>query len=44
MKNSVIEPEELDDELFNEDEDGFTDPIEDLGGFDDLNDFDDDEF
>ncbi|WP_407430815.1 hypothetical protein [Arcticibacter sp.] len=44
MKNSVIEPEELDDELFTDDEDGFTDPIEDLGGFDDLNDFDDDEF
>lgn len=43
MKNSVIEPEELDNELFN-DEDGFDDPIADLEGFDDLNDFDDDEF
>lgn len=44
MKNSVTKPEELDEELFNEDEDGFTDPIEDLGGFDDLSDFDDDDF
>jgi len=43
MKNAVIEPEEL-DALFSEEEDGFTEPIEDLGGFDDLNDFDDDEF
>lgn len=44
MKNSVIEPEELDNELFNDDEDGFDDSIDDLGGFDEFNDFEDDEF
>lgn len=44
MKNSVIKPEELDDELFNEDEDAFAEPIDDIGDFDDLNEFDDDEF
>lgn len=43
MRKSVIDPEDIDNEIF-DDENDFETPLDDLGGLDNLDDYDDDEF
>lgn len=43
MRNSVIDPEDIDNEIF-DDENDFETHLDDLGGLDSLDDYDDDEF
>ncbi|EOR93905.1 hypothetical protein ADIARSV_2898 [Arcticibacter svalbardensis MN12-7] len=43
MKNSAIDPQKLDNELFTDDDDDFETSIDDIGGLDDFSDFDEED-
>ena len=43
MKNLVIDPKDLDNELFTDDDDDFDTPIDEIGALDEFSDFEEDD-